>query len=254
MSITPSLVGLSARDGFLATGFRKRFAFQRRQLLFVTGEPDVGKDRAQAMLSWPKSPRPNGRADRSWFVRPSSLAPGRSISPRPCALGAVWRGPEASATSRPAGAPCPGHGSRRCPDSFTTRISKPSCCGSKVRRKRALLASMAEAFDVIAAERPFRVGCWRTIAMVEPLDDGIWSRCLAHVESRHASSSSRRGRSAEVTKGEDLAKVIAGLRGPQASARVAGSRRWSEAVLAEYLAAALRGCRFPDALPRLSTA
>ncbi|HWZ88316.1 MAG TPA: AAA family ATPase, partial [Polyangiaceae bacterium] len=239
--ITLDLVGRSAEMELLRQAFENALV-QRRQTVFVTGEPGIGKTAlSDAFLA--EITAPNGALiGRGSCVE--QFGTGEAYLPVLAALGAVCRGPEGEriidllARHAPTWlAQMPGLVRDEQLQALLLRVQ-----GATQAR---MLRELAEAFDVIAAERPF----------VLVLEDMQWSdrstmELVALLGARREPARLlviATCRPAELTKGDGLAKVIAELRAHKQTLALE-LETLTEAALAEYLAQRFQASRFPDAL------
>ena len=216
---------------------------QRRRMVFVTGEPGIGKTAlSDAFLA--KVVAPNGALiARGSCVEQFGI--GEAYLPVLAALGAACRGPNGEMVIELLGrhaptwlAQMPGLVRDENLQALQLRVQ-----GATQAR---MLRELAEAFDVIAAERP----------LVLLLEDMQW--CDRSTTDLVAMLGARREparllvvatcRPAELRKGDGLAKVIAELRARKQALSLQ-LKPLSEPALAEYLTGRFRDWHFPDALP-----
>jgi predicted ATPase len=239
--ITPSLVGRSAEMDLLQQAFENAL-LQRRQMVFVTGEPGIGKTAlSDAFLA--EIAAPSGvLVGRGSCVE--QFGTGEAYLPVLAALGAVCRGPEGERIIDLLGRHAPTW-LAQMPGLVRDENLQALLLRVQGATQARMLRELAEAFDVVAAERPF----------VLLLEDMQWSdrsttELVAMLGARREPARLlviATCRPAELTKGEGLAKVIAELRAHK-QALTLELETWSEAALAEYLAQRFQGSRFPDAL------
>ncbi|HEX3774194.1 MAG TPA: AAA family ATPase [Polyangiaceae bacterium] len=239
--IALSLVGRSAELAVLRQVFETAL-HQRRQMIFVTGEPGIGKsaliDAFLAAIAVPSGALIASGACIEQF------GTGEAYLPVLAALGAVCRGPDGERIVELL--------SRHAP---TWLAQMPGLVGdanlqalhSRVQgaTQARMLRELAEALDVLAADRP----------LVLVLEDTQWSDrsttdLIAMLGARREPARLliiATCRSVELTKGDGLAKVIAELKAHK-RALALELETWPEAALAEYLARRFRDSRFPEAL------
>jgi predicted ATPase len=241
LPIATSLVGRSGEMDVLRRVFEAALN-QRRQMVFITGDPGIGKTAlSDAFLA--EIAAPNGAliAHGSCVEQ---FGTGEAYLPVLAALGAVCRGPDGErivdllARHAPTWlAQMPGLVRDESLQTLQLRVQ-----GATQAR---MLRELAEAFEVIAAERP----------LLLLLEDTQWSDrstadLIAMLGARRAPARLlviATCRPAELTKGDGLARVIAELRAHK-QALTLQLETWSEATLAEYLARRFRDSRFPEAL------
>ena len=238
---SPNLVGRSGEMDVLQQVFETAL-HQRRQMVFVTGDPGIGKTAlTDAFLAEISEP------DGALIARGSCVeqfGTGEAYLPVLAALGAVCRGPDGERITELLGRHAP-----------TWLAQMPGLVGDEnlqalhLRVQGAtqarMLRELAEAFDVIATERPF----------VLVLEDMQWSDrsttdLVAMLGARREPARLlviATCRPADLTKGDGLAKVIAELQAHK-HALTLRLESLSEAALAEYLAQRFRDSRFPETL------
>ena len=239
----PNLVGRSTEIDTLGQAFEAALD-QKRQMVFVTGDPGIGKTTlVDAFLAKVAAPRGALIASGSCVEH---LGATEAYLPVLAALGAL----------------CRGAGDRRFVDLLarhapTWVAQMPGLVGDEELQVPALaiqgasqtrmLRELAEAFDVIATERP----------LVVVLEDVQWAD--ASTTDLLATLGARREparilvvatcRSAEITKGDRLARAIGELRAHK-QAFALNLETWSEATMADYLAKRFPVARFPEDLAR----
>jgi predicted ATPase/DNA-binding winged helix-turn-helix (wHTH) protein len=216
---------------------------QRRQIVFVTGDPGIGKTAlSDAFLA--EIAAPNG----ALIARGSCIeqfGTGEAYLPVLAALGAVCRGPDGERIIDLLGRHAPTWlaqmpGLVRDENLHTLQLRVQGATQARMLRE------LAEAFDVIAAERP----------LVLVLEDMQWSDrsttdLVALLGARREPARLlviATCRPAELTKGDGLAKVIAELRAHK-QALTLQLETLSEPALAEYLTRRFPDSRFPETLP-----
>jgi predicted ATPase len=215
---------------------------QRRQMVFVTGDPGIGKTAlTDAFLA--EIAAPSG----ALIVRASCVehfGMEESCLPVLAALGAACRGPDGEHITELLGrhaptwlAQMPGLVRDENLQALHLRIQ-----GATQAR---MLRELPEAFDIIAAERP----------LVLVLEDLHWCDCsttdlVAMLGARREPARVlviATCRQAELTKGDGLAKIIAELRARK-QALTLRLEPLTESALTEYLAQRFPNPRFPEEL------
>jgi len=241
LPIAANLVGRSGEMDVLRQIFETAL-HRRRQMVFVTGDPGIGKTAlTDAFLA--EIAAPNG----ALIARGSCIeqfGTGEAYLPVLAALGAVCRGPDGERIIDLLGRHAPTWlaqmpGLVRDEDLQALHLRVQGATQARMLRE------LAEAFDVIAAERP----------VVLVLEDMQWSGrsttdLVAMLGARREPARLlviATCRPAELTKGDGLARVIAELRAHK-QALTLELEALSEAALAEYLAQRFRDARFPEAL------
>jgi DNA-binding winged helix-turn-helix (wHTH) protein/tetratricopeptide (TPR) repeat protein len=236
-----NLVGRDAEMDFLRQSFEAVLQ-QKRQLVFVTGDPGIGKtvvtDSFLAEVAAPHG---------AWIASGQCVeqfGAGEAYLPVLAALGALCRGPDGErvvtllARHAPTWlAQMPG---LVRDDELQTLLLRVQ--GTTQGR---MLRELAEALDVLAAERP----------LVLALEDVQWSDrsttdLMAMLGARREPARVlviATCRPAELAKGDGVAKVMAELRARK-QALTLHLEALSEAALADYLARRFPGARFPQEL------
>jgi predicted ATPase/DNA-binding winged helix-turn-helix (wHTH) protein len=241
LPIASKLVGRSGEMDVLQRVFETALD-QRRQMVFVTGDPGIGKTAlTDAFLAEIAAPS-GALIGRGSCVE--QFGTGEAYLPVLAALGAVCRGPDGERVVDLLGRHAP-----------TWLVQMPGLVRDEnlqalhLRVQGAtqarMLRELAEAFDVIAAERP----------LVLVLEDMQWSDrsttdLVAMLGARREPARVlviATCRPAELTKGDGFAKLIAELSAHK-QALALQLEVLSEAALAEYLAQRFRDSRFPEAL------
>jgi DNA-binding winged helix-turn-helix (wHTH) protein/tetratricopeptide (TPR) repeat protein len=239
----PNLVGRSTEIDTLGQAFQAALD-EKRQMVFVTGDPGIGKTTlVDAFLARVAAPRGALVASGSCVEH---MGAAEAYLPVLAALGTA----------------CRGDGDRHVVELLTRHAptwlaQMPGLVADEELQALALrtqgasqprmLRELAEAFDVIAAERP----------LVLVLEDVQWAD--ASTTDLLAMLGARREparvlvvatcRPAEITKGDGMARVIAELRAHK-QATVLNLEAWSEATMADYLAQRFAVARFPKDLAR----
>ncbi len=236
-----SLVGRSDEMAFLRQVF-ETVLDRKRRVLLVTGDPGIGKTTLiDAFLSQVAAPRgamiATGSCVEQFGTREAYL-------PVLAALGAACRAPDGERLVELLG--------RHAPTWLAQMpwlVADENLPALHLRIQGAtqgrMLRELAEAVDVLAAERP----------LVLVLEDMQWSDrsttdLVAMLGARREPARVlviATCRPAELTKGEDLAKVIAELSAHR-QALTLQLEALSEAALAEYLAQRFQESHFPEAL------
>jgi predicted ATPase/DNA-binding winged helix-turn-helix (wHTH) protein len=215
---------------------------QRRQMVFVAGEPGIGKTAlTDAFLA--EIAAPNG----ALIARGSCVeqfGTGEAYLPFLAALGALCRGPDGERIIDLLGRHAPTW-LAQMPGLVQDERLQALYLRVQGATQARMLRELAEAFDVIAVERP----------LVLVLEDMQWSDhstadLVAMLGARREPARVlviATCRPAELTKGDGLARVIAELRAHK-QALALQLETLSEAGVAEYLAQRFRDSRFPDAL------
>jgi DNA-binding winged helix-turn-helix (wHTH) protein/tetratricopeptide (TPR) repeat protein len=239
---TPAnLVGRSEEMDVLQRVFETALD-QRRQMAFVTGDPGIGKTAlTDAFLAEIAAPS-GALIARGACVE--QFGTGEAYLPVLAALGAVCRGPDGERIVNLLGRHAPTW-LAQMPGLVRDENLQALYLRVQGATQARMLRELAEALDVIAAERP----------LVLVLEDMQWSDrsttdLVAMLGARREPArilviATCRG--AELTKGDGLAKVIAELRAHK-QAFTLQLETLSEAALVEYLAQRFRDSRFPDAL------
>ncbi len=238
-----NLVGRSTEIDALGQAFEAALD-RKRQMVFVTGDPGIGKTTlVDAFLAEVAAPKGALIASGSCVEH---LGAAEAYLPVLAALGAL----------------CRGAGDRRFVDLLarhapTWLAQMPGLLGDEELQSLALriqgasqarmLRELAEAFDVIAAERP----------LVLVLEDVQWADdsttdLLAMLGARREPARVlvvATCRPAEIAKGDGLARVIAELRARKQAAALA-LETWSLAAMSDYLARRFPVARFPEDLAR----
>jgi DNA-binding winged helix-turn-helix (wHTH) protein/tetratricopeptide (TPR) repeat protein len=237
----PNLVGRNTEIDTLEQAFEAALD-QKRQMVFVTGDPGIGKTTlVDAFLA--KVAAPRGALIASGLCV-EHLGASEAYLPVLAALGAL----------------CRGAGDRH----FVVLLARhaptwvaqmPGLVGDEELRALALrtqgasqgrmLRELAEAFEVVAAERP----------LVLVLEDVQWAD--ASTTDLLAMLGARREparvlvvatcRPGEISKGDGLARVIAELTAHK-QATALNLETWSEVHTSDYLARRFPGARFPEDL------
>ncbi len=236
-----SLVGRSGELDFLRQAFED-VVDQKRRVVFVTGEPGIGKTTLiDAFLAQIAAPRGAQIATGSCVEQ---FGTAEAYLPVLAALGAACRAPEGERLIDLLGrhaptwlAQMPGLVADENLQALRLRIQ-----GATQGR---MLRELAEAFDVLAIERP----------MVLVLEDMQWADrsttdFVAMLGARREPGSILvivTCRQSELTKGDGVAKVIAELRARK-QALTLHLDSLSESAVAEYLAHRLPDHQFPREL------
>ena len=236
-----SLVGRGEEMDFLRQVF-EAVVDQKRQMIFITGEPGIGKTALiDAFLSQIAAPQGALIATGSCVEQFGS---GEAYLPVLAALGAACRAPDGERIVELLGqhapmwlAQMPGLVADQNVQALHARIQ-----GATPAR---MLRELAEAFDVLAAERP----------SVLVLEDMQWSdRSTADLVSMLGARREAARllvivtcRQAELTKSDGLAKIIAELRARK-HALMLHLESLTEAAVTEYLAQRFANPRFPEEL------
>jgi predicted ATPase/DNA-binding winged helix-turn-helix (wHTH) protein len=215
---------------------------QKRQVIFITGDPGIGKT-SLVDAFFAQIAVPNGALIASGTCV-EQVGTGESYLPVLAALGALCRGPDGEAIVKVL--------SRHAPMWLTQMpglLANEKLKDLRLRVHGATPARMvreiAEAFEVLAAERP----------VVLLLEDMQWSDrstidLVAMLGARRESARVlviATSRSAELVKGADLAKVIAQLNARK-QAITLQLEAWSASALGKYLTWRFADHRFPEAL------
>jgi DNA-binding winged helix-turn-helix (wHTH) protein len=236
----PNLVGRSDELEALRQAFEAALD-EKRQMVFITGDPGIGKttlvDAFLAKFAVPRAQIASGSCVEH-------TGPVEAYLPVLTALGALCRGAEDRgfiellARHAPTWlAQMPG----LLGDEELQSIALRTQGGSQSR----MLRELAEALDVIAAERP----------LVLVLEDVQWAD--ASTTDLLAMLGARREparvlvvatcRPSEITKGERLARVIGALTAHKQAATLK-LESWSEATMSDYLAQRFAVAHFPEGL------
>jgi predicted ATPase/DNA-binding winged helix-turn-helix (wHTH) protein len=241
LPLAANLVGRSGEMDILKRVFATALD-RRRQVVFVTGDPGIGKTAlTDAFLA--EIAAPNG----ALIARGSCVeqfGTGEAYLPVLAALGAACRGPDGGRIVDLLGRHAPTW-LAQMPGLVRDENLQALHLRVQGATQARMLRELAEAFDVIAAERP----------LVLVLEDTQWSDSsttdlLAMLGARREPARVlviATCRPAELTKGDGLAKVIAELRAHK-QALTLQLETLSEANLAEYLAQRFPHSRFPEAL------
>src|SRR5579859_3956076 len=237
----PNLVGRSTEIDTLGQVFDAALD-QKRQIVFVTGDPGIGKTTlVDAFLSQVATPRGALVAAGSCIEH---LGTAEAYLPVLEALGALCRGP----------------GGRHFVDLLARHAptwigQMPGLLGDEELQALALrvqganqarmLREIAEAFYVIAAERPL-------VLVLEDLQwaDASTTDLLAMLAARREPARIlvvATCRPAEITKGDGLARLIAELRARKQAAALS-LENWSEGSISDYLGRRFPVARFPEGL------
>jgi DNA-binding winged helix-turn-helix (wHTH) protein/tetratricopeptide (TPR) repeat protein len=235
---TLNLIGRGDEMDVLRRAFEATLG-RKRQLVFVTGEPGIGKtaltDAFVAQFAGPHG---------AWIARGACVeqfGTGEAYLPVLAALGAVCRGPHGERVVDLLGRHAPTW-LAQMPGLLEDEKLRPLLLRVQGATQARMLRELADAFDVLAADKP----------LVLVLEDMQWSdRSTADLV---AMLGGRREparvlviatcRQAELTKGDGLAKVIAELRAhKQAITLRLGTL--SEAAVAECRARRFPGTRLP---------
>jgi DNA-binding winged helix-turn-helix (wHTH) protein len=240
-SSTARLVGRDGEGAFLHDIFETALQ-EKRQMVFITGDPGVGKTAlVDAFLA--QIAASHGALIASGACLEQS-GTGEAYLPVLAALGAACRGPDGEsiiellARHAPTWlAQMPGLVPDEDLQGLLLRVQGPT--------QSRMLRELAEALDVIAAQRP----------LVLLLEDTQWADDAtldligalgARREAARAMVITTCSR-AELTKGAGLAKIIAQL-GARKLAHTLHLENWSVATVAEYLKQRYAGPRFPEEL------
>jgi DNA-binding winged helix-turn-helix (wHTH) protein/tetratricopeptide (TPR) repeat protein len=239
-AVPPNLVGRSAELDTLRQAFEAALG-QKRQMVFVTGEPGIGKTTlVDAFLAEVAAPRGAVIASGSCVEQ---MGAAEAYLPVLAALGALCRNDRRFVDRLARHAPTwlaqmPGLVGNEDLQALSVRLQ-----GATQSR---MLRELAEAFDVIAAERP----------LVLVLEDVQWAD--ASTTDLLAMLGARREparvlvvatcRPGEIAKGDPLARVIGELRAHRQAATL-NLETWSEATMSDYFARRFAGARFPEDLP-----
>jgi DNA-binding winged helix-turn-helix (wHTH) protein/tetratricopeptide (TPR) repeat protein len=238
---TANLVGRDGEMGVLRQVF-ETVLDQKRQVLFVTGDPGIGKTALiDAFLAQIAAPQGALIATGSCVEQ---FGTGEAYLPVLAALGAACRASEAEPIVDVLGRHAPTWLAQMpglVPDENLQALHLRIQGATQAR----MLRELAEAFDVLAAERP----------LVLVLEDMQWSDrstmdLVAMLGSRREPARVlvvASCRQAELTKGDGLAKIIAELRAHKQAVTL-HLETLSEAAGAEYLAQRFPDHRFPEAL------
>ena len=241
LPIAANLVGRGGEMDVLQQVFETALT-QRRQVVFVTGDPGIGKTAlTDAFLA--EIAAPNG----ALIARGSCVeqfGTGEAYLPVLAALGAACRGPDGERIIDLLGRHAPTW-LAQMPGLVRDENLQALHLRVQGATQARMLRELAEAFDVIAAERP----------LVLVLEDMQWSDrsttdLVAMLGARREPARVlviATCRPAELTKGDGLAKVVAELRAHK-QARILPLETLSEAALAEYLAQRFPDSRFPEEL------
>ena len=238
---TASLVGRSEEMNFLRQGFAAVLDQQRR-VLFVTGDPGIGKttliDAFLAQIAAPQGAMIVSGACVEQF------GTGEAYLPVLAALGAACRAPGGGRIVDLLGRHAPTW-LVQMPGLVTDENLQALHLRIQGATQGRMLRELAEAFEVLAAERP----------LVLVLEDMQWSD--RSTTDLVAMLGTRREparvllivtcRQAELTKGDGLAKVMAELRAHK-QALTLHLETLAEAAVADYLAQRFSNPRFPEEL------
>jgi DNA-binding winged helix-turn-helix (wHTH) protein len=239
--IAATLVGRGGEMDFLRQVFETALD-QRRQVVFVTGDPGIGKTAlTDAFLAEIVAPV-GALIARGWCVE--QFGTGEAYLPVLAALGALCRGPDGEHITDLLGRQAPTW-LAQMPGLVTDANLRALHLRIQGATQARMLRELAEALDIIAAERP----------VVLVLEDMHW--CDPSTTDLVAMLGARREparvlviatcRPAELTKGDGLAKVIAELTAHK-RALALPLETLSETAVDEYLAQRFRGSRFPEGL------
>ena len=238
-----SLVGRNAEIETLTHVFETALD-RKRQMLFVTGEPGIGKTTlVDAFLARVAAPRGALIASGSCVEQ---IGAAETYLPVLSALGALCRGDDG----------------RRIVELLTRHaptwlaqmpglVSDGELQGLALRiqgaRQPRMLRELADAFEVIAAEQPL-------VLVLEDIQwaDSSTTDLLAVLGARREPARVlvvATCRPAEITRGDPLARVIGELSAHK-QATVLNLETWSEATLSDYLAQRFTAARFPEELAR----
>ncbi|HMJ56952.1 MAG TPA: AAA family ATPase [Polyangiaceae bacterium] len=238
---TASLVGRSEEMDFLRHVF-ETVLDQKRRVLFVTGDPGIGKTTLiDAFLAQIAAPQGAMIATGSCVEQ---FGTGEAYLPVLAALGAACRAPDGERIVDLLGRHAPTW-LAQMPGLLADENLQALHLRIQGATQGRMLRELAEAFDVLAAERP----------LVLVLEDMQWSdrsttdlvailgarrepaRVLVIVTCRQA----------ELTKGDGLAKVIAELRARK-QALTLHLETLSQTAVTDYLAQRFSNPRFPEGL------
>ena len=203
LPITPNLVGRSGEMAVLQRLFETALQ-QRRQMIFVTGEPGIGKTALSDAFVAEIAGATDALIARGSCVE--QFGTGEAYLPVLAALGAVCRGPDGQRIIELLGRHAPTW-LAQMPGLVRDENLQPLLLRVQGATQARMLRELAEAFDVIASERP----------VVLVLEDMQWSDrsttdLVAMLGARREPARLlviATCRPAELTKGDGLAKVIA---------------------------------------------
>ena len=236
-----SLVGRGEEMDFLRQVFESVLE-QKRRVLFVTGDPGIGKTTLiDVFLAQIAAPQGALIAAGSCVEQ---FGTGEAYLPVLAALGAACRAPDGERLVDVLGRHAP-MWLAQMPGLIADENLKALHLRIQGATQPRMLRELAEAFDVLAAERP----------LVLVLEDMQWSdrSTTALVAMLGARREPARVlviascRQAELTKGDGLAKVIVEL-GARKQALTLHLETLSETAVTEYLAQRFSNPRFPEAL------
>jgi predicted ATPase/DNA-binding winged helix-turn-helix (wHTH) protein len=239
--LAATLVGRGGDMKALHRAFEGTLA-HRRQVVFVTGEAGIGKTALTDAFLTEIAASNGALIARGSCVE--QFGTGEAYLPVLAALGAACRGPDGERIIDLLGRHAPTW-LAQMPGLIRDESLQALHLRVQGATQARMLRELAEAFDVMAAERP----------LVLLLEDMQW--CDRATAELVAMLGARREparvlvivtcRPAELTKGDGLAKVIAELSAHK-RALALQLETLSEAALAEYLAQRFRDSRFPGDL------
>ncbi|HEY3668328.1 MAG TPA: AAA family ATPase, partial [Polyangiaceae bacterium] len=236
-----NLVGRSEEMGFLRRAF-ETVLDQKRQMIFVTGEPGIGKTTLiDAFLAQIAAPQGALIATGSCIEQ---LGSGEAYLPVFASLGAACRTPERERVVDVLWRHAPTW-LAQMPALIADENVKALQARVQGATQPRMLRELAEAFDALAAESP----------LVLVLEDMQWSD--RSTTDLVALLGARRDparvliilsyRQAELTKGDGLAKIIVEL-GARKQALILHLESLTETAIAEYLTQRFPNPRFPEEL------
>jgi DNA-binding winged helix-turn-helix (wHTH) protein len=215
---------------------------QKRQVVFVTGEPGIGKTTlVDSFLS--QVVEPNGAVVASGSCV-EQFGPGEAYLPVLSALGALCRGPRGAWAIERLARHAPTW-LAQMPGLVDEEKLAPLLLRVQGATQARMLRELAETFEVFAADRPF----------VLVLEDMQWSDrstidLVTTLGTRREAASVlvlATCRPAELVKGDGIAKVIAELSAHRQAVALP-LETWSKPAMDAYLTQRFAGSHFPEEL------